>query len=227
MLPKTRSGKIMRRVLKAVVLDRDPGDITTIEDEGSVEEARQAWRALKSGHRGRARNLRDGVLANKARPQLTDLSAGRVARRRCRRLAQAVDHPRDHRARARPGCALRLGRGIGRRLRRRPAEPDREPSRAGGNRERDELPAVHLVGRRHALRRRRQIGAPHHLARVAVVGADRSIGRRGHEDQPAGRHQRAAARASATPVLFGMPLPGGAFTPPCGTRHLMSPVFRS
>jgi acetyl-CoA synthetase len=47
MLPKTRSGKIMRRVLRAVVLDKDPGDITTIEDEGSVEEARQAWRALK------------------------------------------------------------------------------------------------------------------------------------------------------------------------------------
>lgn len=48
MLPKTRSGKIMRRVLKAVILDRDPGDITTIEDEGSVDEARQAWRELKS-----------------------------------------------------------------------------------------------------------------------------------------------------------------------------------
>jgi acetyl-CoA synthetase len=47
MLPKTRSGKIMRRVLKAVILDRDPGDITTIEDEGSVEEARAAWLALK------------------------------------------------------------------------------------------------------------------------------------------------------------------------------------
>src|SRR5439155_19545121 len=43
MVPKTRSGKIMRRVLKAVTLDRDPGDITTIEDEGSVEEARRAW----------------------------------------------------------------------------------------------------------------------------------------------------------------------------------------
>jgi acetyl-CoA synthetase len=46
MLPKTRSGKIMRRVLKAVVLNVDPGDITTIEDEGSVEEAREAWSAL-------------------------------------------------------------------------------------------------------------------------------------------------------------------------------------
>jgi len=48
MLPKTRSGKIMRRVLKAVILDRDPGDITTIEDEGSVEEARNAWNQIKS-----------------------------------------------------------------------------------------------------------------------------------------------------------------------------------
>ena len=47
LLPKTRSGKIMRRVLKAVVLDRDPGDITTIEDEGSVEEARLAWNQLR------------------------------------------------------------------------------------------------------------------------------------------------------------------------------------
>ncbi len=47
MLPKTRSGKIMRRVFKAVVLGRDPGDITTIEDEGSVEEARQAWQQMK------------------------------------------------------------------------------------------------------------------------------------------------------------------------------------
>ena len=46
MLPKTRSGKIMRRVLKAVVLNVDPGDITTIEDEGSVEEAREAWKEL-------------------------------------------------------------------------------------------------------------------------------------------------------------------------------------
>ena len=48
MLPKTRSGKIMRRVLKAVILDRDPGDITTIEDEGSVDEARQAWQQMKA-----------------------------------------------------------------------------------------------------------------------------------------------------------------------------------
>jgi acetyl-CoA synthetase len=30
-------------VLKDVTLDRDPGDISTIEDEGSVAEAREAW----------------------------------------------------------------------------------------------------------------------------------------------------------------------------------------
>jgi acetyl-CoA synthetase len=53
MLPKTRSGKLMRRVLRAVILDRDPGDITTIEDEGSVDEARQAWMDMKSEVQGR------------------------------------------------------------------------------------------------------------------------------------------------------------------------------
>ncbi len=46
-LPKTRSGKIMRRVFKAVVLGQDPGDITTIEDEGSVEEASRAWEQMR------------------------------------------------------------------------------------------------------------------------------------------------------------------------------------
>lgn len=51
-LPKTRSGKIMRRVLKAVTLDRDPGDISTIEDEGSVEEARAAWEQMRASLRG-------------------------------------------------------------------------------------------------------------------------------------------------------------------------------
>lgn len=51
-LPKTRSGKIMRRVLKAVTLDTDPGDISTIEDEGSVEEARAAWERMRASLRG-------------------------------------------------------------------------------------------------------------------------------------------------------------------------------
>jgi acetyl-CoA synthetase len=47
-LPKTRSGKIMRRVFKAVTLGSDPGDITTIEDEGSVEAAREAWQTMRA-----------------------------------------------------------------------------------------------------------------------------------------------------------------------------------
>ena len=48
MVPKTRSGKIMRRVLKAIVLDRDPGDVSTIEDEGSIDDARAAWRQIQA-----------------------------------------------------------------------------------------------------------------------------------------------------------------------------------
>ncbi len=48
MLPKTRSGKIMRRVLKAVVTGEEPGDISTIEDVGSLEEAREAWRRMRA-----------------------------------------------------------------------------------------------------------------------------------------------------------------------------------
>jgi len=46
MLPKTRSGKIMRRVIKAVAAGGDIGDITTIEDDASVEEVKQAISAL-------------------------------------------------------------------------------------------------------------------------------------------------------------------------------------
>jgi len=47
-LPKTRSGKIMRRVLKAVVTGVDVGDVSTIENEGSVEDARAAAEALRA-----------------------------------------------------------------------------------------------------------------------------------------------------------------------------------
>jgi acetyl-CoA synthetase len=47
MLPTTRSGKIMRRMLKAVTQDRNAGYITTIEDEGSVEEAKHAWQRMR------------------------------------------------------------------------------------------------------------------------------------------------------------------------------------
>lgn len=41
-LPKTRSGKIMRRVVKAVASGMEIGDVTTLEDESSVEEVKKA-----------------------------------------------------------------------------------------------------------------------------------------------------------------------------------------
>ena len=41
-LPKTRSGKIMRRVVKAVASGASIGDVTTLEDEASVEELKKA-----------------------------------------------------------------------------------------------------------------------------------------------------------------------------------------
>lgn len=46
-MPKTRSGKIMRRVLKAVASGQSLGDLTTLEDEASVEEVKRAYEGLK------------------------------------------------------------------------------------------------------------------------------------------------------------------------------------
>jgi len=46
-LPKTRSGKIMRRLLRAVFLGKPLGDVTTLEDEASVEEVKKAYEHLK------------------------------------------------------------------------------------------------------------------------------------------------------------------------------------
>jgi acetyl-CoA synthetase len=46
-IPKTRSGKIMRRVLKAVASGNDVGDLTTLENEASVEEIRNALESLR------------------------------------------------------------------------------------------------------------------------------------------------------------------------------------
>jgi acetyl-CoA synthetase len=46
-LPKTRSGKIMRRVLKAVASGSELGDLTTLADEASVEEVKRAYESLK------------------------------------------------------------------------------------------------------------------------------------------------------------------------------------
>ena len=46
-LPKTRSGKIMRRVLKAVASGQSLGDLTTLEDETSVDEVKKAYESLR------------------------------------------------------------------------------------------------------------------------------------------------------------------------------------
>ncbi len=46
MLPKTRSGKLLRRALQAICEGRDPGDLTTIDDPAALQ---QIVASLKSG----------------------------------------------------------------------------------------------------------------------------------------------------------------------------------
>jgi acetyl-CoA synthetase len=46
-LPKTRSGKIMRRLLKSIASGHKIGDVTTLEDEAAIDEVRQAYEDLK------------------------------------------------------------------------------------------------------------------------------------------------------------------------------------
>ena len=47
MVPKTRSGKIMRRLLKAVATGTKLGDVTTLEDKTAIKEAEKAYEYLK------------------------------------------------------------------------------------------------------------------------------------------------------------------------------------
>ncbi|MBC7129796.1 acetate--CoA ligase [Candidatus Bathyarchaeota archaeon] len=47
-VPKTRSGKIMRRLLRAVVEGAALGDVTTLEDGVAIEEAKKAYEMVKS-----------------------------------------------------------------------------------------------------------------------------------------------------------------------------------
>lgn len=46
-LPKTRSGKIMRRVLKAIVSQVPLGDVTTLEDEASIEDVKREYEEFR------------------------------------------------------------------------------------------------------------------------------------------------------------------------------------
>lgn len=47
-VPKTRSGKIMRRLLKAIVAGATLGDVTTLEDGVAVDEAKKAYDNVKA-----------------------------------------------------------------------------------------------------------------------------------------------------------------------------------
>ena len=49
MLPKTRSGKLLRRALQALAEGRDPGDLTTIEDAASLQQVRDALALAEPG----------------------------------------------------------------------------------------------------------------------------------------------------------------------------------
>ena len=42
LLPKTRSGKVLRRSIQAICEGRDPGDLTTIEDQSALQQVRDA-----------------------------------------------------------------------------------------------------------------------------------------------------------------------------------------
>ena len=46
-LPKTRSGKVMRRVIRAAWLDLDPGDLSALDDPAAVEAIRVVGSAAR------------------------------------------------------------------------------------------------------------------------------------------------------------------------------------
>jgi acetyl-CoA synthetase len=46
-LPKTRSGKIMRRILKAVLIGAPIGDVSTLEDDASVEDIKNTYEEMR------------------------------------------------------------------------------------------------------------------------------------------------------------------------------------
>src|SRR5581483_8726613 len=52
LLPKTRSGKTLRRAIQALAEGRDPGDLTTIEDPSALTQIKEALH--KGGNAGRS-----------------------------------------------------------------------------------------------------------------------------------------------------------------------------
>ena len=49
LLPKTRSGKLLRRSIQALAEGRDPGDLTTIEDPARSSRSAPRWRRASAG----------------------------------------------------------------------------------------------------------------------------------------------------------------------------------
>ena len=118
-LPKTRSGKIMRRLLRDVAEGRDLGDTTTLADPAVVEEIKRRAAEAPDG----------GLTCRRPRPLALAGRAGRArARRRVRHGRRAV---RRRRPPALPrAAAARLGRLL-RGVRRGPAHRrGRPPARA-------------------------------------------------------------------------------------------------
>jgi propionyl-CoA synthetase len=52
-LPKTRSGKLLRRGIQAIAESRDPGDLSTLEDPAALE-------SIRAGERGKAEPSLEG-----------------------------------------------------------------------------------------------------------------------------------------------------------------------
>jgi len=48
LLPKTRSGKLLRRSIQALAEGRDPGDLTTLEDPAALDQIRAATAAPRA-----------------------------------------------------------------------------------------------------------------------------------------------------------------------------------
>jgi hypothetical protein len=101
-LPKTRSGKLLRRAIQAICERRDPGDLTTIEDPTALQQIRDLARAGLSrcaaflSFRLAARSRRDAVRPSPRRPAGPAFPCSR-APRPCRRLRR---RPRRGRARS-------------------------------------------------------------------------------------------------------------------------------
>jgi propionyl-CoA synthetase len=48
LLPKTRSGKVLRRSIQAIAEGRDPGDLTTLDDPTGIEQVKAVVAAAKA-----------------------------------------------------------------------------------------------------------------------------------------------------------------------------------